>query len=307
MSERPQPPHHNQESAQQEVISLLQNTIKQLNHIVNKLNTESREKLPPREMVDTLVSNTNVLAELFGETAATTLSITNTEFTPCLKTDLAEELFFDEEDIDNGEPTEPAIVAQEVSNPPLQAQKSARVSKISHSLLPKTITEKLSRWLIPGVIVVVIIGVISVALILFSQSSPQIAKINNNNPEVIANPGQLEAPGIPEPVELTNPKPKLTPEQSLIAAIQTEVSDLTRQYPEGLINTIEANFLENKLIITLGEDWHQLSTSRQQNLANTIFKRSRRLDFRKLQLIDLKGKMIARSPVVGEEMVILSN
>lgn len=299
---------HNEGFTQEEIIQLLQHTIEQLNTVVHKLNTESGQNLPPRAMIDTLVSNTQVLTELFGEPAENF----STTSAPTTRDDVPDELFFDEDEIDNGEPTEPAIVAtfpsisqaKEKSPEQLQSQSSLGFSAIA---------DKFSQWLIPSIIAVLVIVVVTVGVMVYRQSPTKMAETIppspsiSSKPEVITTPSELESPGFPEAVELAPPpSPKLTPEQSLIVAIKTEIDDLTHQYPEGLIKTIEANFLGSRLIITLGDNWNQLSESRKQNLVNSIFQRSRRLDFRKLELIDEKGNLIARSPVVGEKVVIFS-
>lgn len=100
-------------------------------------------------------------------------------------------------------------------------------------------------------------------------------------------------------------EPELTPEQGLIAAIQEQVSEITTRYAEGLIESIEANFRDGRLIIAVGEDWFTLENKRQDELAKEMLARSRQLDFTKLVLTTPEGKLLARSPVVGENMVIL--
>ena len=113
----------------------------------------------------------------------------------------------------------------------------------------------------------------------------------------------------PQPKSKPEPQPEaepeLTPEQGLIAAIQEQVSEITTRYAEGLIESIEANFQDGRLIIAVGEDWFTLPKDRQDELAKEMLARSRQLDFTKLVLTTPDGKLLARSPVVGENMVIL--
>lgn len=118
------------------------------------------------------------------------------------------------------------------------------------------------------------------------ETEPEIAPEQSSQPEV-------------------EPEPELTPEQGLIAAIQEEVSEITTRYAEGLIESIEANFRDGRLIIAVSEDWFNLSNPRQEELSKEMLARSRRLDFSKLVLTTPDGKLLARSPVVGEKMVIL--
>ncbi|NEO28368.1 MAG: hypothetical protein F6K03_16180, partial [Kamptonema sp. SIO4C4] len=118
-------------------------------------------------------------------------------------------------------------------------------------------------------------------------------------------------PPKPEPPKAKPKKPQpskpvqLTPEQNLIAAIQDQVSEITNEYAEGLIQSIQANFTEGRLVVTVGEEWYNLPEQQQNQLADEVLARSQTLDFRKIAMLDDEGTMIARSPVVGKQMVIL--
>ncbi|WP_013321661.1 hypothetical protein [Gloeothece verrucosa] len=326
--------------SQGEMAQLLQKTIGQLEIIVNKLSTESLENLPPREVVETLTSNTEVLAELFNAPASATVSAQpqGVNVTRIVAPEeVPQEILFNRQqiDIDVDEPTEPVRV-----QPPITSSKTKKskgwwggIINSIRSLLPAALGNQLGDWAITGILSIVVVGVVLVSVVLVNKATPSdIAQTSpipktpapivtsspsetsepivtaspSETPEVISTPPEIQAPGNPVPVEFAPPpEPELTPEQSLIASIQEQVTELTRQYPEALIATIEANFLGSQLIVTMGNEWYSLSPSRQNSLANAIFERSRGLDFRKLELIDQQGITIARSPVVGEEMVIL--
>lgn len=109
----------------------------------------------------------------------------------------------------------------------------------------------------------------------------------------------------PPPVQKPAPPLKLTPEQKLIAAIQDQVAEISNQYVNGLILSVQANFRSSRLTVKVGEGWYGLSRSQQDKLAGEILRRAQNLDFSKLELTDLEGTLLARSPVVGTEMVIL--
>jgi hypothetical protein len=91
----------------------------------------------------------------------------------------------------------------------------------------------------------------------------------------------------------------------LIAAIQDQVAEITNQYAEGLIRSIQADFLSSRLVVTVGEAWYGLEARRQDQVANEVLVRSRRLDFSQVELRDENGDQVARNPIVGSEMVIL--
>jgi hypothetical protein len=121
-------------------------------------------------------------------------------------------------------------------------------------------------------------------------------------------PPELTAPEAPVPVAVEpvpQPQPELTPEQRLIASIQEQVSEVTREYAEGLIQSIEANFQGSLLVVKVSDEWYNIAESRQNKLAAEMFARAKQLDFSKLDITDSKGSLVARSPVVGGEMIIV--
>lgn len=115
--------------------------------------------------------------------------------------------------------------------------------------------------------------------------------------DVVASP----LPAVPEPL----PNLNLTPHQSLIAAIQDQVAEVTNRYADGLIQATQANFRSGILMVKLGSGWYTLSQGQQDSLTSDMLKRSRELDFRKLEITDPENMLLARSPVVGDKMVVL--
>ncbi len=275
-----------QSASTQEAIALLQATIQQLESIVHKLSTESATQLPSPEVIQTLVKDTQKLTEAFTNQESPPAAHSLDDILPSFN---SVESFWD------------------------------RVLASLRSVLPVSWRDRVSDWALTSVLTIMVIGLLLGGVLLFSSSPTEVAETlpppltNTDNrelspsptPTVIETPPFIEAPGLPEPVELKPPQPLLTPEQSLIAAIQEQLTELTQQYPASLIMRIEANFGESRLIVTLGQEWYTLKTARQNSLANVILERSQSLDFRKLELVSEQGDLIARSPVVGSEMVIL--
>ncbi len=122
----------------------------------------------------------------------------------------------------------------------------------------------------------------------------------------IETPSELVAPDIPESIKIKTvfTRPELTPEQSFIAALKQQLTDLGNRYADELILSIEANLSRNLLLIKVSDDWYQLDRVRQNKWVNDMFSRSQEFDFKKLQIKDINNTLIARSPVVGNEMVI---
>lgn len=118
-------------------------------------------------------------------------------------------------------------------------------------------------------------------------------------PAVRVNPSPIPKPSPPPPPL------KLTPEQTLIARIQDQVAEISNQYLNGLIQSVQANFRSSQLTVKVGTGWYGLSQLQQNKLANEMLGRAKELDFSKLEITDPEGALLARSPVVGPDMIIL--
>ncbi len=289
-------PDERSASTKTEIIQQLQISIEQLQSIVNTLQNESIERLPSSNAVNNLVNTTSRLAQ--------SLSQDSSDFS------LAEE-----EEITGLDRLSPSFNG-------LQGWWDGVIQAIRR-VLPTDVNNKLSDWgltsFLAGLIVIIMIS----SVLLLPNHPPEFPSeiaenlIKNNEiieeltpepipPEAIATPPELIAPEPAQPIELEPPpEPVLSPEQSLIAAIQQEINDLTGQYPDSLVLAIEPNFLGSQLTVTLSTDWYQLSTQQQDGLANTIWQRSQKLAFRKLNLMSPTGSLIARNPVVGSQMIVI--
>ena len=136
-------------------------------------------------------------------------------------------------------------------------------------------------------------------------------------PEVIPTP-VVEPEAIPTPVIETEPTPtpviELTPEQALLAAIENQFSEISisvkntkdKNIISQLIKPLQANFRTSDLTVKISDIWYNLEKSQQDKLAAEILQRSQELNFIHLEIVDSQKKIIARSPVVGNEMIIFN-
>lgn len=76
-------------------------------------------------------------------------------------------------------------------------------------------------------------------------------------------------------------------------------------YADALVQAVQPNFRRSWLRITLGDGWDSLEAAQQDALANALLAQAQRLDFSKLELVRRGGDRLARSPVVGADMIIL--
>lgn len=107
----------------------------------------------------------------------------------------------------------------------------------------------------------------------------------------------------------SGPQPPVepAPDPTRIAAIQEQITEVTTEYAEGLIQAVQINFLRNRLTVSVGDNWYALSESQRDQLANELLRRSKKLGFDQLEIANLEGTLVARSPVVGSNMVVLEN
>ncbi|AFZ18528.1 hypothetical protein [Allocoleopsis franciscana] len=184
----------------------------------------------------------------------------------------------------------------------LQAFWDATLTKV-RSLLPAVWNQKLSDWALTSAIAGIVVVIMVATAALLPETPAQEAKAP---PNTIDAPPELKAPKPAQPVEvIPPPEPELTPEQSLVASIQQQVAEITDRYGNGLIQSIEANFMASRLMVKVSDRWYELKESQQNKLADEILRRSRELDFSRLEITDLQGTLVARNPVVGSNMVIL--
>ncbi|MBD1939832.1 hypothetical protein [Microcoleus sp. FACHB-68] len=171
------------------------------------------------------------------------------------------------------------------------------------SFLPASLSQKLPNWGLTGTIAGLLALVIWTGSALFSEKPPEVAKLPTGG---VPTPPELSAPSAPVPVEpVPEPTPELTPEQRLIASIQQQVTEVTTEYAEGLIQSIEANFQGSLLVVKVSDDWYNLKNGRQDKLAKEMLQRAKDLDFSRLKITDSQSIVVARSPVIGPDMVIL--
>ncbi len=304
-SEKPSPPSSSStdEISQDELINSIQNTITKLNLIVTKINDEEIKTLPKKESLTALIDS--------AETIANSLNTQETE----LPTEELREETIENEEIDSLENWEDDLTSTEATDTASIEESVKEIEAVNtpekqDSQSSDSVSSQLSRRTIVGIIGLVLVVILSTSYFLFKPSLPDLAIFNSSpeppQPQVVETPPQLEVPQLPEPLKnVPSPEPKLTPEQSLIAAIQKEVINLTNQYPDDLIGKIEANFIGSRLIVTMGNQWYNLTNKEQDNLANNLLERSQSLDFRKLEMLDSQRNLIARSPVVGNEIIIV--
>ncbi len=138
---------------------------------------------------------------------------------------------------------------------------------------------------------------------------PQVIASEPETIAPVAIPQDLTSPGKTKNLKIETIEPELTftPEQTLIAALQTKLAEITENYDSDLFKNIKVDLPQASLLIEVTNNWYELDESRQNNLANKILQRSRQLNFSKLKFQDSTGTLVARNPVVGDRIIIVES
>lgn len=145
-------------------------------------------------------------------------------------------------------------------------------------------------------------GIESPALEPVEPTIEPIAEVTPPQPEPTAEP--ITEP-IVETVEAPPPEPELTPEQQQIAAIQSQVMEISDRFIGGLVTAVEPQLDRARIKVRVSEDWYRFDAEQQDRFANELWTRSQTLDLTRLEITDSQGSLLARNPIVGEAMVIL--
>ncbi|MBO1055226.1 MAG: hypothetical protein HEQ27_01330 [Dolichospermum sp. JUN01] len=213
--------------------------------------------------------------------------------------------------------------------------------------LPSNISNNVSDTVLTGIFAVIFVVTIGISTFMFIPKSAEVATVplveevippkSVIEPEVIPTPvvepeviptpvvepeviptPVVEPEVIPTPVvepeAIPTPVIELTPEQTLLAAIENQFSDISisvkntkdKNIISQLIKPLQANFRTSDLTVKISDIWYDLEKSQQDKLAAEILQRSQELNFIHLEIVDSQEKIIARSPVVGNEMIIFN-
>ncbi|MFM7408853.1 MAG: hypothetical protein ACKO3K_19900 [Cuspidothrix sp.] len=209
--------------------------------------------------------------------------------------------------------------------------------------LPSSISNNLSDTVLTGIFAVLFVVTIGITTFTFIPKSvkvatfPPVEEVTTPSPVIepeptptpviepepeptpVVEPEPTPTPVIePEPTPVVEPEPKptpvveLTPEESLLAAIENQFAEISiavtskdkQNIISQLIKPIEANFRSSDLKVKIKDLWYKLERSQQDKLAADILQRSQELNFIHLEVVDYQNKLIARSPVIGNQMLI---
>ncbi len=141
-----------------------------------------------------------------------------------------------------------------------------------------------------------------------AKSPAPVSTVAQKQPNAVKSaPAAKPAPSVNDLVKPERGDAPLTAEQIAIAKIQAQVSEVANQYGESLLGSVQTNFKRGRLIVALNDGWYQLDPQKQTQLVTDLQNRTRSLNFKKLLVADAQNHLIARSPVTGNEVIILRN
>lgn len=151
------------------------------------------------------------------------------------------------------------------------------------------------RQLSDGILTVLVLLTITASTWIFNSlfSSGVDATILSQPPAIVSSPvGSVTASNT-------------SPEQAFIEAIQSQLSDITSQYSDDVIQTLSVDLDRNLLVVQLKSSWYLISDDKQNQVTDKIWIQAKENKFTQLQIQDAQGISIARSPVVGNHPIIL--
>jgi hypothetical protein len=99
--------------------------------------------------------------------------------------------------------------------------------------------------------------------------------------------------------------PQIDPDRAFVAAIQNQLSEITSQYPDKIVKSIDIDLAHDRLIVRLDPLWYTIDEQQQNSLTDRMWVQAQANHFTKLEIQDSQGISIARSPVVGKHPIIL--
>ena len=118
-------------------------------------------------------------------------------------------------------------------------------------------------------------------------------------------PSELASPDKPKNLKMVAIKPQLnfTPEQNLVAMLETKISALTQAQESKFIQNVQVN-PDRSLLVRVTDDWYELDEAEQNDIGNEILQRSRSYSFERLELKDNEDSLVARSPIIGNNIIL---
>jgi hypothetical protein len=114
----------------------------------------------------------------------------------------------------------------------------------------------------------------------------------------------------PQPVveaQATLTQPVLNPETELVRAVQSKLQAVAGKYPAGLISNLELAEDRQLATVVVSNQWFNLPLAQRQQTAQSLWQQAVDYQMARLEVRALDDRLLARSPVVGGEAIVLDN
>lgn len=102
-------------------------------------------------------------------------------------------------------------------------------------------------------------------------------------------------------------QPQVNPETELVQAVQSKLQGLASKYPAGLISNLELHPERQLAKVVVSNQWFNLPLAQRQQTAQSLWLQAVDYKMVKLEVQSMDGQLLARSPVVGGEAIVLDN
>jgi len=88
-------------------------------------------------------------------------------------------------------------------------------------------------------------------------------------------------------------------ETNLESLLHKKLEQALKRSWQPILQSVSVDFAQSQMTIFVSSQWSELNPKEQLNLATTLVKRSRQLDFPRLCIVNSTGQSLARSAIVG--------
>lgn len=160
------------------------------------------------------------------------------------------------------------------------------------AILPVQLRQ-LSDWVLTAMAIVLLIGLIGLPLSLsratasVPQAAPQTQPVVN-------------APQAPAQTRAT----RATQTRRPLAAMRKSLIRLTAAYPGDWTEAVQLSAVNHQLRVQVDSVWNGLNLQQQKALTSDWLRQAQKRSFTGLEITDPDGALLARSPVVGSEIIL---
>jgi hypothetical protein len=102
-------------------------------------------------------------------------------------------------------------------------------------------------------------------------------------------------------------QPAISPEVELVKAVQSKLQAVASKYPAGLISNLELAEERQLATVVVSNQWFNLPLAQRQQTAQSLWQQAVDYQMTRLEVRATDDRLLARSPVVGGEAIVLDN